>query len=154
MLLEAHGGDICQVLMHLQMCSEKLVKGYFPRSGIVPPRTHQAVHNHFPYLSAAVTATPNIRRAVMGRSATRAEVSQMLASLEATMRHIEALNPVVAERLAGQSNVPNCEYPWESIGPPPVGHPPARHRFGRSVGVAARAKLYRLLDRILMVERV
>jgi len=147
-LIEGQGGDVCQVIMHLQMASEKLVKGHMRRARPNVPRTHEAVHNHFSHLSATVINDEKLRTAFMGRTASRQEVSKHLRGLQGTMRKFELLNPSLAGR-----NAPNCEYPWESPGPPPQGHSPVKHRFGNAVGKAARYKVYRLLDRILLSER-
>lgn len=144
MILEASGGDTCQIVMHLQMCGEKLIKSYLARHGAVP-RTHRAVHNHFADLSNIVVGSPRLRSALMGREATRGQASKVLSSLNVTMRRVESLNPTVAG-----GDRPNCEYPWED--PPGVSHAPVRHRFGNAVGKAARARLYRALDRILSAE--
>lgn len=148
LLLETHGGDTCQIIMHLQMCSEKLVKAYMKRSGNFRP-THQVTANYFRHLRDVVVADPNFRSALMGRPASRHEVFAVLRGLKRTMEKFESLNPSVA-----RLNRPNCEYPWELPGTTADEVPPVRHRFGAAVGRAARAKMYRLLDRILTSEGV
>ena len=130
------------------MCGEKLVKGYARRSGTFQPH-HHAVRSWFAVLRSVIVGSPKLRRKFMGETASRASVSKVLNSLETTLLAIEGLNPSVA----GWGR-PNCEYPWEIAGPPPRGYPPVRHRFGSAVGSAARAKVYRLIDRILVIEGV
>ena len=141
--------------MHLQMCSEKLLKGFAVRT-LTFVRGHNAVHNHFANLKAIVVGNAKMRRHLMGRPASRAEVIRLLDGLELTMKHLEELNPTVARaiaRVAGFSDGPNCEYPWETS-PTSTTFSPVRHRFGSKVGRAARLKVYKLLDNILKFEKV
>ena len=140
-------GDACQCIMHLQMCGEKLIKGYLRRVA-PPPRVHNVVRSSFRYLETIILGTPKLRDRLMGYKGARiSQVKPRLISLERTMLRIELLNPSVAGYRS-----PNCEYPWEPVSS--VGYAPSRHRFGRAVGKAARAKVYRLLDRILVAEGV
>lgn len=146
--LEAAGSDTCQVILHLQMCSEKLVKGYRRRAYPLV-RTHDAVTQWYPDLVSAIINDQRKRDSLGGAGASRSQVTKRLDSLKRTLVKIEQLNPSIAARLRRNEN---CEYPWESTGPPPVGYPPARHKFGRAVGRAARVKVFDLLDRILRCE--
>ena len=111
LLLEEHGADTCQIIMHLQMTGEKLIKAYVRRTGPIP-YNHQVVQNYFIHLSRVVVGSPKLRRALMGRATTRGEVNAVLRSLERTLRSLESFNPSAAGR-----NAPNCEYPWEAQDP-------------------------------------
>ena len=141
--------------MHIQMCGEKLVKAYVRQGGPVP-FTHAAVGSWYAHVKASIVGSQVKRNSLMGRPASRGQVNTVLASLEKTLLAVEALNPSVARRLSPHlvGGAPNCEYPWETPGPPPTGHPPVKHKFGSKVSIPARAKVYRVLDRILTMEQV
>ncbi len=152
-ILEEHG-DTCQCILHLQMSIEKLLKGYYHmQEGVRPGYIHDAVNRYFDILEFLILNDVRRRKLLMGKNSGREATRRVLGSMRTSMERIEALNPSVSVRLdrsVSRGGAPNCEYPWESNG---TWHTPVRYRFGSAVGSAARAKLYRFLDRLLNSER-
>ena len=134
------------ILQFLQMACEKLVKAALCCDPI-DPKSLQKSHD---YVAKTLPVVFKGNLALLGNSSLKAAQG-----FQTLARHLAQEINLLAPAVKREGKRPdNCEYPWESAGLPPIGYPPARHKFGRAVGRAARVKVFDLLDRILRCERV